>query len=389
MVFLMAAFASAAQEPNAGGENLRAPDDALTRTLAVAEGSELGDTKMLITGDAAAGYFETRGTPSTFTAEFNPILLWQLSDRLFFEGGLALSLSGPDENGENSSTDTELDSAYLTYLIDDWVLAGAGKFTVPFTAYHNHLDPSWINKLPSDPLVYGDGGIAPGSGVGAFVTGIVPFERPLFNYAAFITNGPALITDDPSAAGSLNFDNFNDTNHNKALGFRLGWLPITGLEMGYSFEFSRPSPSGFERVRSVLQGLDLNYVAHIQPIRGQLTGRGAYVWSNLSEATYDPTGALGFGPLRFRNDRNGGYAELAYRPTEAVATLIRNLEFALRYDRLDIPSEAPGGGNREQWTAGIDYWVTSRTVVKAAYTFDDTHGGDNQNTFALQFATGF
>jgi hypothetical protein len=361
----------------------------LDEALAIAEASGLGDTKMLIAGDASAGFSNPKHASSTFEAEFNPMLLWQLNERFFFEGAMELSLSGPDENGENSSSDVELDSAYLTYLINDWVAAVAGKFTVPFTAYHNHLDPSWINKLPGDPLVYGDGGIAPDSGVGALVTGVLPCEQAAFNYAVFITNGPALITDDPDAAGSLNFDNYNDTNHNKALGFRLGWLPLTGLEAGYSFEFSRPNPSGFETVHSTLHGLDLNYVSHVESVGGQITGRGAYVWSNLSEATYDPTGALGFGPLRFRNNRNGGYAELAYRPTDATTIVIRNLEFVARYDRLDIPSAAPGGGTHEQWTGGIDYWVTSRTVLKAAYTFDDTHGGDNQNLFALQFATGF
>ncbi len=370
-------------------DRIQTLDRRVNEALSIAEGSGLGATKMLITGDAAAGFFAPRHAPDTFKAEFNPLLLWQLNDRLFFEGALELSLAGPDENGTNSSTDTELDSAYLTYLINDWAAVGAGKFTVPFTAYHNHLDPSWINKLPTDPLVYGDGGIAPDAGVGAFVTGATPAAGPLFNYAVFLTNGPALITDDPGAAGSLNFDNYNDANYNKALGFRLGWLPLTGLEMGYSFEFSNPNPGGFETVHSTLHGLDLNYMAHVEAIRGQLTAQGAYVWSNLSAATYDPTGALGFGPLRFGNDRNGGYAELAYRPTDAFATVLKNLEFVARYDRLDIPSAAPGGGTEEQWTGGIDYWVTSRTVVKAAYTFDNRHEGDNQNLFALQFATGF
>jgi hypothetical protein len=107
----------------------------------------------------------------------------------------------------------------------------------------------------------------------------------------------------------------------------------------------------------------------------------------LSDATYDPMGALGFGPLRFDNDRNGGYAEVAYRPTDATQRMARNLEFVLRYDRLDIPSDARGGGAREQWTPGIDYWITPRTLLKAAYTFASS--GPDADLFALQFATGF
>jgi hypothetical protein len=359
----------------------------VARARQIAEGSGLGDTKLLITGSAAAGYFDPEGQSSTFTAQFNPMLLWQLNERLFFEGELELALEGPDEGGEGSETKVELDLAYLTYLLNDYALAGAGKFSVPFTAYHNHLDPGWLNKLPADPLVYADGGIAPDTGVGAFVTGAVPCPGALFNYAVFVTNGPALITEDPESAGSLNFDNFNDLNNNKAVGLRIGYLPFPQLEVGYSFEFSRPNPPGFETVRSTLHGVDLNYVARLEAIKGQLTARGAWVWSNLSEATYDPTGALGFGPLRFDNDRNGGYAEVAYRPIDAPERFLRDFEFALRYDRLDIPSGAPGGGTQEQWTPGIDYWITPRTVLKVAYTFDES--GQDADMFALQFATGF
>ncbi|MCL5281216.1 MAG: hypothetical protein M1376_15050 [Planctomycetes bacterium] len=357
------------------------------RTRPIAESLGLTDTRLLITGDAAAGYFDPQGQSSTFTAEFNPMFLWQLNERLFFEGSLELGLEGPELGGEGSETEVELDLAYLTYLINDYALAGAGKFSVPFTTYHNHLDPSWINKLPIDPLVYGDGGIAPDTGVGAFVTGAVPYRNMLFNYTVFLTNGPALITDDPESAGSLNFDNFNDLNNNKALGFRVGFLPIPELEVGYSFEFSRPNPPGFATVHSTLHGVDLNYVAPLAALKGQLTARGAWIWSDLSDVTYDPTGDLGFGPLFFDNDRNGGYAEVAYRPLDVSERILRNFEFVLRYDRLDIPSDAPGGGTREQWTPGIDYWITARTLLKVAYTFDSS--GPDADMFALQFATGF
>jgi hypothetical protein len=395
VILVLAVCAFGATDPNekvpgsqeTTQQEIQRLDRQVARALQIAEGSGLGDTKLLITGSAAAGHFDPEGESSTFTAEFNPMLLWQLNERLFFEGELELRLEGPDVGGEGSETETELDLAYLSYILNDYALVSAGKFSVPFTAYHNHLDPGWINKLPIDPLVYADGGIAPDTGVGVFVTGAAPCRRALFNYAMFLTNGPALITEDPDAAGGLNFDNFNDLNNSKALGFRIGYLPIPQLEVGYSFEFSRPNPPGFATVRSTMHGLDLNYVAHIESVMGQVTARGAWVWSDLSTATYDPAGALGFGPLRFKNNRNGGYAELAYRPLDVVERWLRNLEFVLRYDRLDIPSGAPGGGSSEQWTPGIDYWITSRTVLKAAYVFGED--GEDADMFALQFATGF
>ena len=72
----------------------------VARALQIAEGSGLGDTRLLITGSAAAGYFDPEDESSTFTAEFNPMLLWQLNERLFFEGELELALEGPELNGE-------------------------------------------------------------------------------------------------------------------------------------------------------------------------------------------------------------------------------------------------------------------------------------------------
>jgi hypothetical protein len=379
---LKAALATRENAPASQSEKPDRLDSAVARALAVAEGSGLGDTKLLVTGTAAASYTDPEGASSTFGAEFEPMLLWQLNERLFFEGEVELEL------GE-SETETSLGAAYLAYLIDDYALAGGGKFAVPFTVYHNHLDAPWINRLPTDPLIYSDGGIAPDSDVGVFATGAVPCREALFNYACYVTNGPALITDDPGAAGSLDFDNFTDENNNKAVGVRVGWLPTPALEIGYSFQFSRPNPSGFQTVRSRLHGVDLNYLDDIEPLAGQLTIRGAWVWSNLDEATYDPTGVLGFGPLRFDNDRDGGYAEVAYRPTKAAERILRDFEFALRYDTLRVPSGAPGGGADERWIPGIDYWITPRTVLEIAYAFDDREDGEDEDMFVVQVATGF
>jgi hypothetical protein len=364
-------------------------DEALNKVKLVAEGSGLGETKLLIAGDAAAGYIDERGAPSTFTSELNPMFLWQLDKRLFFEGGLEIAINGPDESGEDSQTDVELDSAYLTYLLNDYASIGAGKFTTPFTIYHRHFDPSWINKFPLDPLVYADGGIAPDSSVGVFVVGAVPVSSAMMNYAAYLSNGPALITDDPDAAGSLNFDNYSDQNNNKAFGFRLGYLPVRELEVGYSFEFSKPSPGDFEAVRSYLHGFDLNYVKQSDYLKGRATMRAGWIWSQMSSATYDPTGDLGFGPLHFNNNRNGGYLEGAYRPTKATEEWVNNLEFALRYDRLNVSSKAPGGGDDSRWIPGVDYWITPRSVLKVAYAIDEKTGGCDNNIFAMQLATGF
>jgi hypothetical protein len=356
----------------------------LDRMLAGAAGSGWGDTKLLVAGDTNAGYVHQEHGDHTFFAEFSPMLLWQLNERLFFEGGLDLDLSGPELDGEGGQTDVELSAAYLTYLLTDWALAGVGYFPLPFTAYHNHLDAPWINKLPTDPLAYGDGGLAPDSGLGVFATGAFPWRSDQFDYAVWVTNGPALVTagDD---AGQLNFANYNDTNGAKAVGGRVGWLPIPQVRVGLSCEFSRVNPSGFETVHAQLYGIDWDYVDTVDRLEGRVTVRGGWLWSQVGQATYP---ALPGSP-RFGRDSNGGYAELAYRPSEVAQKWLQSLEFVGRYDRLYVPAAVPGPDTESQWTAGVDYWITPRAVLKAAYTWDDRERGRDQDLFALQFATGF
>ena len=169
------------------------------------------------------------------------------------------------------------------------------------------------------------------------------------------------------------------------MGGRLGWLPIPQVRVGLSFEFSRVNPSGFETVDSQLYGLDWDYVDVVAGLKGRVTARGGWIWSNVGEATYP---AL-LGSPRFGNDSNGGYAELAYRPTDVAEKWLRRFEFVGRYDRLFIPAAVPGGDTETQWTGGVDYWITPRTVLKAAYSWDDKEYGRDQSLFALQLATGF
>ena len=394
IILALTSLSSATQEPDNSSvtrqeyDNLRKELDAIKSQLSridkTAEASGLGYTKLLIAGDAAVGYVDQEHSPSTFTSQLNPMLLWQLNDRLFFNGGLEISLEGPDEDGEDSMSDFELDTAYLAYFLNDYVSVGAGKFATPFTVYHRHFDPVWINRLPFDPLAYSDGGIAPDSSVGVFAIGAAPVNHSMINYAAYLTNGPALITTAPASAGSLNFDNYSDQNQNKAFGFRLGYLPFRALEVGYSFQFSKPNTSNFETVHSYLHGLDLNYEKENDYLRGRVIGRFGWVWSQLDTATYPAVT-----PSRFNNDRNGGYAQVSYRPTKAFEDWVNRLEFVLRYDRLNISSEAPGGGEESRWIPGVDYWITPRTVLKAAYAFDNREHREDNNIFALQLATGF
>jgi hypothetical protein len=354
-----------------------------------AEITRPGSTKFLLTGYGFAGFNSPRNGNSTFDAGFNPIFLWQLSDRLLFEGELEFELVTPNGTG-SSETETSLEYADISYILNDYMTVGGGKFLLPFGIFNERLHPAWINKLPNRPLPFDDDvGIAPEAGIGAFLRGAFPAGSTKFNYAVYVDNGPALFTDDPDEAGRLDFDNYSDNNHNKAVGTRIGFLPIPELEFGYSLQGAKVNPGNFEEVDMFLQALDVSYVREIRPLYGTIDTRAEWVWSDVDDATYDPTGQLGFGPLQFGNDRNGGYFQLAYRPSLASERIIKNLEFVLRYDRLQVPDNSPGSSDESRWTPGIDYWVTPSMVVKVAYQFDETSGAPDQDMLFVQAAMGF
>jgi hypothetical protein len=145
----------------------------------------------------------------------------------------------------------------------------------------------------------------------------------------------------------------------------------------------------FKGIRALLQGVDVSYVRQIDPLYGTLDIRAEWVWSDVDRATFDPDGAGGFGPLTIDNKRNGGYVQIAYRPTKSDNKLLRDLEFITRYDLINVPGNLPDGTSEKRLTIGIDYWVSPSAVIKAAYQFDDKEHGPSQNAFLFQMAVGF
>jgi hypothetical protein len=352
-----------------------------------AERNRIGDTKFLLTGYGFASYTDRRTENSTFSAGFNPIFLWELSDQLLFESEIEFELTTPRDNEDEtgtSETETSLEYADMTYILNDYMTVGAGKFLLPLGIFNQYLHPAWINKLPDRPLPYDDEvGIIPEAGIGAFIRGAVPYGETKWNYALYICNGPALITDDPDENGMMDFDNFDDNNHNKAVGGRIGFLPIPELEVGYSIQAAQVAPPNFEDTDALFQVVDFSYTKQISQLRGTVQLLSEWAWSDVDNATYPDT-------PRFDNDRRGYYIQAAYRPTMAEDKYLKNLEFVLRYDSLYVPDNAPGSADEFRWTPGIDYWITPSAVVKVAYQFDEMSGqSEDRNALLLQTAIGF
>jgi hypothetical protein len=343
----------------------------------------LGTTKFLLAG-WAEGMFEARnGRISTFSASFNPIFLWELTPKLLFESRLEIEPSG-------GGTNVNLVYAQLSYLLNDYVTLGVGEFFSPSNVFVERFEAQWINKLPDRPLAIYHG-ILPNISVGAEIRGGFPIGPTRANYAFYISNGPTLISSDPTTAGTLDFNSYTDNNDDKAFGGRVGFLPIPGIEVGYGFETSKPGFQGttFANVRSLVQSVDLDITRDSYLLKGRINLYAQYAWSKVDNAVYDPDGTLGFGPLAFTAKRDGGYAQFAYRPTKMDMDFLKNLEMILRWDHLSRAPSGLGEPEEDRWTLGLDYWVSPSTVFKLAYEWDQPNGQRNKNALLLQAAMGF
>lgn len=338
-----------------------------------------GSTRFHLSGYGSAGFEARQHSDAAFNAQFNPLFLWKISDKLLFEGELELEL----EDGE---TATKLEQAHLSYLANDWVTFDAGKFLNPMNSFVERYHMPWVNRLPDKPLAVYDGLLAE-TYVGAQLRGGVPAGSTRFNYSAFVANAPKVVQsvgpdDDPDTLGTLEWDNFSNEGGHVAVGGHVGFLPVPELEIGYGLHYSGLAGSDED---AFLQSVDLNYVRDSRVLGGLLRLNAQWVWSKLGKGTYDNNGT----DLIFRNDRDGGYAQVAYRPTHFGPEFLHRLEGVMRFDRLS-QDQTPVGYDENRYSFGLNCWLTSKTVFKVAYQIDDkNNGGTDENGVLVQFATGF
>jgi hypothetical protein len=364
-----------------------------------------GLENMLLTGYSTAAFqapesgnnFEGINN-STFAAMFNPLFLFTYDDRLIFEGelelGLGVTLEGDIEDAD-ATTDLELEYAQIAYFLNDYVTIGVGKFLVPFNIFPERLHPAWINKLPTAPLPYQHhGGIAPMAEVGAQVRGGIPlFDNVNMNYALYVSNGPILLTDGDHA-GELRFTNQQDINGNKAFGGRIGILPTPELEAGFSYQLAEAGTGAFEGIDAHLLGADLSYVQESEFLAGHVDFRFEYVGQWIENAVYTVDGTT----FAFDNEKWAWYAQIAYRPTLLESRVLSDLEVVFRYTRQDWPSGTPLAANepgegvdRQQFSIGLNYWITPSVPLKIAYDFNENLEGGVKagDVFFVQVSYGF
>ena len=341
-------------------------------------------SKFVLTGYMSSGIKFTKEA-SSFGANFSPILLWKPHERLIVEAELETELEG---------TETKINLEYIdaSYFLNKYVTIRAGKFLSPFGIYQDRLHPQWINKLPSTPLGFNHDGspIGPTTEVGVDVRGNVPLGSAKMNYSFYLSNGPSLNTSSSeiSEIGQLNYSSAEDNNKNKSFGGRVGLLPISNssVEIGGSFQVGNVGAkrTEYENVKAKQYALDFTYVNFLDFLKGMIDVKAQWNWVNVDQANYiSPKDSTKF---TFNNKRDAAFFQAAYRPSMTQSKFLKKTELVFRYSGLNMQTGEvdPAKTILNQYTYGINYWYSWRTVLKFAY-----QSQKDNNAFYVQLAVGF
>jgi len=363
------------------------------------------DLNWHIAGYAAASYRATSGDKdregkinSFVGVQFNPVFHFLYKDLLLFEGELEF------EVGEDGETEVELEYASIDWFVTDYATLVFGSFLSPVGYFQQNIHPPWINKLPLRPAGFGPGGVEPLFDLGVMVRGGFEGRRafehagsevkPLFNYGFYVGNGPQLELEDGELE-ALAHEAFGlDDNNNKAIGGRVGIVPIPHLEFGASFLVSdvrgkkEDVPGPITEGRYTLWGLDFGYTKAPWNIRAE------YLKANLDSfsSQAEPGVATELIPA---TEWSAWYAQVAYRMTERTDhRILKNVELVARYGQFDVSGFehfVENGRPEKRLSLGLNYWLSPSAVFKSAVAWRDFTFEDNIDSteYRAQFAYGF
>jgi hypothetical protein len=335
-----------------------------------------GEDHVMIVGLATVG-FASNKTTTTFEGvkqvtktnsfpdgdhyEFSPMFLWRHGNKFLMEFEPSFA---DDQLGVNW--------AEVSYFATPGVILRAGLLVIPFGFYPKHLAAGWITKLASDPFGVAD--LPPTTDYGVEVEGGLQAGTMKWNYDVSLTNGMQLLGD-----GTVQTPGITDNNRNKMLTGRIGWLPFSNssLELGVSGLTGKVGDAGsdMENVKANMYAFDLNMVENIKPF--QLNIKGQYNIIDIGRANYiNPVDSSTYS---FTNHTTTGFIQASLRPSFSDNKVFKNFEVAARYGTFTTPTNSIFGSKQNGWAAGLDYWLSWRTVVKFTYEALKTTSNSNIN----------
>ncbi|MBF6570098.1 MAG: FlxA-like family protein [Candidatus Binataceae bacterium] len=386
----------------------------------------LGRYRFTIVGGAAGGFiYDRQSNINTYNLDLEPILLWQISDRMLFEATIEASLPS------GGAADYELPVATLQYFLNDYMEVVAGIFDQPFGDWYEDQSPFWVNRFITAPLPYGANALVPGSDIGLQLRGAYQWGAvgQIADYTVWSGNGPgynqATCTGNtsPSPLPScstralvgdtlVGVNNIRLNTHTPAFGARIRVYPLpVESELG-RLEVGASTYDG-----KWLNGLWLkSWGADFNYFKGNLQTRGEWIQSYRQMP-----GSIG------ADNRQGWYVQAGYflagvRPPlmpSSWAAILDKFEPLIRYSgvnqRASVLSDistTPGIGfngspavfapHAREVALGLDYWFAPSVVWQNEFNFEMPGAGGfysdtgarvgavpNDRAFLSQFAIGF
>lgn len=357
-----------------------------------------GKSRFLLRGYAHAGLeYHDEDDELTFVGgAFNPLFIYQQSDRLLFEAEVEMMF-------EENEFEIGLEYANISYILSETLVIRAGKIFVPFGIFTERLHPAWINKFPNFPLGYGHDGILPGTDLGIELRGAAHAGNLKYNYSIYVINGPQLDegAEHEDDIGKLIYGNIRDNNKSKAIGGRIGVFPFSNssLELGFSAQFAKvgSDDSEFNDIGANLYAFDLSYIKAIPAIKSVIDIKAQTNFVNVDDADYpDPEDPTGVETFTFSNKSETFFIQGSIRPSFVSNSFFQNLELAMRYSDIQTPENAHWHTEEDQLDIGLNYWLDWRTVLK--FTFRKSGQGvdeseeehkESGNAFFVHWAIGF
>ena len=322
---------------------------------------------------------------SVFTARFVPIFLFRLSDKMHIDTELEISA---DEEG---GTEQELEYANLHYFLTDTTTVTAGKFLLPFGRFSSQFHPSWINRLPFNPGIYGTHGAGAGAmvpllpvladtGLGVQQTVVAGSGRKVF-MDVFVSNGPRTEAetddagmDEEEVMPELAFEpGSRDNNRDKAFGGRIAYAWLPQLEIGASWYQAAYNEA--ETLDFSARGADVNWIGRHFLVRGEYirTDTDARMEEEVAGELMEWVDTL---------KRRGWYLQATLKLGELLPALGAT---ELVVERSEVkPIDAA-----TRWAYGVNYWLDARSVIKLAYEATDVESGDDDHRVVAQLSFAF
>ncbi len=348
---------------------------------------EPGNIQVLIAGDVNFQFQHVDGSASTFYADSSPMIQVRVDKNIFINTAFDFYTSA----GAAGGSAADIGAANINYELNNYVTLGGGLVTSPIGGIVGQYNPAPWNRWLVDGSL--EDALLPPNELGVWTRGGLPAPDNMgyLTYFLFVSNGPVLATThdiNGASYNNLGFGNWNPAAQNgKTVGGRFSYLPIPNIELGYSFEWSRPSADGsITTTNSLINAVDINTYYVNKKIDGLFRFRGGWTWDQVGQGI-DSTGAFSLGGMS-----NGGQLEVAYQPSLCGIKYLDKMMAAFRYDRIDGPAAANfsnGASHEQRYSIGLDYWLHSNAVLKFEYEFDNLSNGLHGNdAMYVQFAVG-